>query len=103
MREVKNNQLAGDMQNDIRLFLTSTGRNVHEIPRAIDSSQLVDKRPKIATPTNWVPGEKVMILPTVKDEEFTKLFPKGMDKVSMPSGKIYVRTTKNYRISSIIH
>lgn len=37
-----------------------------------------------------------MILPTVKDEELTKLFPKGVDKVSMPSGKVYVRTTTDY-------
>ncbi|XP_033346626.1 peroxiredoxin-6-like [Bombus vosnesenskii] len=81
----------------------STGCNVHEILRAIDSSQLVDKRPEIATPASWVPGEKVMILPTVKDEELTKLFPKGVDKVSMPSGKVYICTTTNYRMSSIIH
>lgn len=74
-------------------YPTSTGRNVDEILRVIDSLQLVDKRPEIATPANWVPGEKVMILPTVKDEELPKLFPKGVDKVSMPSGKIYVRTT----------
>ncbi|KAI4500702.1 hypothetical protein M0802_004294 [Mischocyttarus mexicanus] len=42
------------------------------------------------------PGEKVMILPTVKDEDLPKLFPKGVDKVSMPSGKVYVRTTTDY-------
>ncbi|KAF3430468.1 hypothetical protein E2986_00207 [Frieseomelitta varia] len=77
-------------------YPTSTGRNVDEILRVIDSLQLVDKKPEIATPANWVPGEKVMILPTVKDEELPKLFPKGVDKVSMPSGKVYVRTTTNY-------
>jgi len=42
------------------------------------------------------PGTKVMILPHVKDEELPKLFPKGVDKVSMPSGKVYVRTTTDY-------
>jgi hypothetical protein len=42
------------------------------------------------------PGTKVMILPHVKDEELPKLFPKGVDKVSMPSGKSYVRTTTDY-------
>lgn len=42
------------------------------------------------------PGEKVMILPTVKEEDIPKLFPGGVDRVSMPSGKIYVRTTTNY-------
>ncbi|XP_050586427.1 peroxiredoxin-6-like [Bombus affinis] len=77
-------------------YPTSTGRNVDEILRVIDSLQLVDKRPEVATPANWVPGEKVMILPTVKDEELIELFPKGVDKVSMPSGKVYVRTTTDY-------
>ena len=37
-----------------------------------------------------------MILPTVKDEELPKLFPGGVDKVLMPSGKVYVRTTTDY-------
>jgi len=77
-------------------YPASTGRNVDEILRVIDSLQLVDKRPEIATPANWVPGEKVMILPTVKEEDLPKLFPGGVDRVSMPSGKVYVRTTTNY-------
>lgn len=77
-------------------YPTSTGRNVDEMLRVIDSLQLVDKKPGIATPANWVPGDKVMILPTVKDEDLPKLFPKGVDKVSMPSGKVYVRTTTDY-------
>ncbi|XP_053988588.1 peroxiredoxin-6-like [Hylaeus volcanicus] len=77
-------------------YPTSTGRNVDEILRVIDSLQLVDRKPEIATPANWVPGEKVMILPTVKDEEIPKLFPGGVDRVTMPSGKVYVRTTTDY-------
>ncbi|KYQ47633.1 Peroxiredoxin-6 [Trachymyrmex zeteki] len=77
-------------------YPTSTGRNVDEILRVIDSLQLVDRRPEIATPANWVPGEKVMILPTVKEEDLPKLFPGGVDRISMPSGKVYVRTTTNY-------
>lgn len=47
-------------------------------------------------PLSPQPGTKVMILPTVSDEEAHKLFPKGFDKVSMPSGVNYVRTTENY-------
>ncbi|XP_012283031.1 peroxiredoxin-6 [Orussus abietinus] len=77
-------------------YPTSTGRNVDEILRVIDSLQLVDRIPAIATPANWTPGDKVMILPTVEEEELSKLFPKGVDKVCMPSGKVYVRTTTNY-------
>ncbi|XP_046744104.1 peroxiredoxin-6-like isoform X1 [Diprion similis] len=78
------------------IYPTSTGRNVDEILRVIDSLQLVDRIPEVATPANWVPGEKVMILPTVKDADIPKLFPGGVDKVSMPSGKVYVRTTTDY-------
>lgn len=37
-----------------------------------------------------------MILPHVKDEDLPKLFPKGVDKVAMPSGMNYIRTTTNY-------
>lgn len=42
------------------------------------------------------PGEKVMILPTVDDEEADKAFDKKIDRVGMPSKKNYVRTTTNY-------
>ncbi|XP_011869557.1 PREDICTED: peroxiredoxin-6-like isoform X2 [Vollenhovia emeryi] len=77
-------------------YPTSTGRNVDEILRAIDSLQLVDRRPEIATPANWMPGEEVMILPTVKEEDIPKLFPGGVNRVSVPSGKGYIRTATNY-------
>lgn len=39
-----------------------------------------------------------MILPTVKDDEAKKLFGDKIDKVSMPSGIGYVRTTTNYKM-----
>lgn len=42
------------------------------------------------------PGTKVMILPHVKEEDLPKLFPKGVDRVNMPSGQNYVRTTTDY-------
>jgi peroxidase len=42
------------------------------------------------------PGTKVMMPPDVKDEELPKLFPTGMDKVSMLFGISYVRTTTGY-------
>jgi len=90
-----------DPKHKLRLSMhypASTGRNVDEILRVIDSLQLVDKIPQIATPANWVPGEKVMILPTVTEGEIEKLFPGGVDKVSMPSGVTYVRTTTDYKL-----
>lgn len=78
------------------VYPTSTGRNVDELLRVIDSLQLCDRVKVIATPANWQPGEKVMILPTVTDEKIQELFPEGVDSVTMPSGKCYVRTTTNY-------
>lgn len=77
-------------------YPTSTGRNVDEILRVIDSLQLVDKKPQIVTPANWTPGTKVMIVPSVKEEDIPDLFPNGIERISMPSGKTYVRTTTDY-------
>ncbi|KAI4465429.1 hypothetical protein MML48_3g00004146 [Holotrichia oblita] len=90
-----------DPSHKLRLSMqypASTGRNVDEMLRVVDSLQLVDKIPQIVTPANWVPGEKVMIVPTVSDADAEKLFPGGVDKVSMPSGLTYVRTTTKYRM-----
>lgn len=67
-----------------------------EILRVIDSLQLTDRIPQIATPANWVPGDKVMIAPTVGDEDADKIFENQVDYIGMPSGKNYVRTTNNY-------
>ena len=67
----------------IGLFLTypmATGRNFHEILRAIDSMQLTANH-KVATPADWKKGENVIILPAVKDDEAKKLFPDGWDAV----------------------
>uniref|UniRef100_U5EJD2 1-Cys peroxiredoxin n=1 Tax=Corethrella appendiculata TaxID=1370023 RepID=U5EJD2_9DIPT len=77
-------------------YPTSTGRNVDEILRCIDSLQLTDRLKVVATPANWEPGTKVMILPHVTEEDADKLFPRGIERVSMPSGKVYVRTTTDY-------
>nr|CAD7194188.1 unnamed protein product [Timema douglasi] len=77
-------------------YPASTGRNVDEILRVIDSLQLTTRLKVVATPANWTPGTKVMILPHVKDEDLPKLFPRGVEKISMPSGITYVRTTTDY-------
>ena len=67
----------------IGLFLTypmTTGRNFHEILRAIDSMQRTIKH-QIATPADWKPGEKVIIVPKVTNEEAKKIYPDGWETV----------------------
>ena len=54
----------------------STGRNLDEILRGIDSLQLTASD-KVSTPVNWEPGKDVIISGTVSDEEATKTYPNG--------------------------
>ncbi|HUZ13104.1 MAG TPA: peroxiredoxin [Caulobacteraceae bacterium] len=80
-----------DPQKKVRLTLTypaSAGRNFDEILRAIDSLMLTDKH-KVATPGNWKPGEDVIIVPSVSNDDARKLFPGGFKEL-----KPYLRTTK---------
>jgi thioredoxin-dependent peroxiredoxin len=67
----------------IKLTLTypaSTGRSFGEILRVIDSLQLTAKH-QVATPVNWNPGEDVIIVPAVSDEEARKRYPAGWKTV----------------------
>jgi peroxiredoxin (alkyl hydroperoxide reductase subunit C) len=45
----------------------STGRNMDEIVRLLQSLQTVDKH-KVATPANWRPGDKVIVPPPITQE-----------------------------------
>ncbi len=54
----------------------STGRNFDEVLRVIDSLQLT-ARHKVATPVNWRPGNDVIILPSVSEDEARQRFPGG--------------------------
>jgi alkyl hydroperoxide reductase subunit AhpC len=68
-----------DPAKKVRLTLTyppATGRNFTEVLRVIDSLQLTDAF-KVATPVNWQPGEPVIIVPSLSDEEAAKRFPNG--------------------------
>jgi alkyl hydroperoxide reductase subunit AhpC len=54
----------------------TTGRNFHELIRVIDSLQLTAGH-KLATPANWEPGEDVIILASVSDDDAKKTYPNG--------------------------
>ena len=79
-----------DPSKKIRLTLAypaSTGRNFVELLRVIDSLQLTSNH-KVATPVDWKDGEDTIILPAIKDDEISNLFPKGHTAI-----KPYLRTT----------
>jgi hypothetical protein len=66
-----------DPKKTIRLILSypaSTGRNSAEVLRVVDSLQTGDKH-RITTPINWIPGDDVIVHPSVKNEEAKTLFP----------------------------
>lgn len=66
-----------DPKKTIRTILSypaSTGRNSAEVLRIVDSLQTGDKH-RITTPINWVPGDDVIVHPSVQGEEVSRLFP----------------------------
>ena len=66
-----------DPKKTIRTILSypaSTGRNTAEVLRIIDSLQTGDKN-KVTTPINWVPGDDVIVAPSVKTEDAKGLWP----------------------------
>ena len=75
----------------IKLLLAypmTTGRNFDEILRVLDSMQLTAKH-KVATPVNWKPGEDVIIVTSVSDDEAKQMFPAGFKTL-----KPYLRVVK---------
>ena len=54
----------------------TTGRNLDELIRVLDSIQLTANF-KVATPVNWNKGEKVIIASSVSDDNAKKLFKNG--------------------------
>ncbi|MDE3064675.1 MAG: peroxiredoxin [Acidobacteriota bacterium] len=74
----------------VKLTLTypaSTGRNIDEILRVLDSLQLTAGY-QVATPVNWKDGDDVIITTAVSDEEAKTKFPKGFKAL-----KPYLRMT----------
>ena len=63
----------------VKLILTypaSTGRNIDEILRVVDSLQLTANY-SVATPVNWTDGDDVIIGASVSDEDAKAKFPGG--------------------------
>jgi len=58
----------------ILAYPASTGRNAAEVLRIVDSLQTGDKY-KVTTPINWVPGDDVIVHPSVSNEQAKELFP----------------------------
>uniref|UniRef100_UPI0037E81EB6 peroxiredoxin-6 n=1 Tax=Semicossyphus pulcher TaxID=241346 RepID=UPI0037E81EB6 len=75
------------------LYPATTGRNFDELLRVIDSLQLTAQK-KVATPVDWKPGDKVMVIPSLSDAEAAALFPSGVTTKELPSGKKYLRYTQ---------
>jgi thioredoxin-dependent peroxiredoxin len=74
----------------VKLIITypaSTGRNFVEVLRVVDSLQLTANY-SVATPVNWVAGEKVIVVPAISTEDAIKKFPKGIEII-----KPYLRYT----------
>ena len=74
----------------VKLIITypaSTGRNIDEILRVIDSLQLTANY-QVATPVDWNDGDDVIITGAVSDEEAKTKFPKGWE-----AQKPYLRVT----------
>ena len=57
----------------ILVYPMVTGRNFDELLRVIDSLQLT-ARHRVATPVNWKPGEDVIIVNSVSDDEARVIF-----------------------------
>jgi len=66
-----------DPKKTIRTILSypaSTGRNSNEVLRIVDSLQTGDKH-KVTTPINWVPGDNVIVHPSVKTDQAKEIWP----------------------------
>lgn len=71
------------------LYPATTGRNMAEVLRVVDSLQLTMKH-SVATPSGWQNGQDVMVVPSLSDED-AKAKLGDMKVEEVPSGKKYLR------------
>lgn len=60
----------------IIVYPMTTGRNVDEVLRVLDSLQLTAMH-KVSTPVNWKPGDDVIIAGSVSNDEAKQRYPGG--------------------------
>jgi alkyl hydroperoxide reductase subunit AhpC len=63
----------------VLIYPMTTGRNFDEVLRVIDSLKLTAEE-QVATPAQWQPGEDVIILGSVSDEEARERYPEGWEQ-----------------------
>src|SRR3954453_20638192 len=62
------------------MYPMTTGRNFDEVLRVLDSMQLTAKH-QVATPANWKPGNDVIIVPAVSDEQAKQKYPASWNPI----------------------
>ena len=68
-------------------YPASTGRNMDEVLRLVDSLQLTAARNNVVTPVDWRAGDHLIVKPGAQIE--------GQTIVELPSGKDYLKFVKN--------
>lgn len=71
-----------DPSRKVRLTMNyplSIGRNFDEVLRAIDALQTSDAK-NIVTPSDWKPGGRIIIPPSVPNHEAEMLYPEGWEE-----------------------
>lgn len=71
------------------LYPAKVGRHFAEVMRAVDSV-LLTLDGLIATPANWLQGERLIVAPNVSTEEALRRF-SNLEIKPLPSGKAYLR------------
>ncbi|KAJ4978950.1 hypothetical protein NE237_009730 [Protea cynaroides] len=85
--------VAGDKKIKLSILYPATiGRNMDEILRAVDALQKTANH-KVATPVNWMPGEPVVIHPSLSNDQAKEMFPHGYSTAELASGNDYLRFT----------